>query len=65
MSGYGAAYGIESRLAKAGRPEVVECEQCEDTGFVETLMGLRECSLCNESEDEFHVMPALRSATSL
>jgi Zn finger protein HypA/HybF involved in hydrogenase expression len=47
-------YGIrETRIAVTGRPEVFECDQCEDTGFVETLTGLRECPLCSEGADDF------------
>lgn len=48
MAGYGVAYERESRINRPGRPEAPTCKQCEDTGFIVTATGLKECPLCAE-----------------
>lgn len=48
MSGYGV---MEARIYEA-RTTPKNCRQCEDTGFVVTVYGLRECPLCEEESEE-------------
>lgn len=51
MAGYGlkdAARALRER--KDAKPEVLDCQQCEDTGFVIYNGALRQCPLCLERE---------------
>ena len=48
MAGYGVAYAQETRINQPRRPRVA-CHQCEDTGFVQTSAGLKECPKCENA----------------